>query len=859
MSEETQSGTGESGGGGKPPRRPKVVLLIPQKREVSEKHLANLRESALTDETIKLAELYTESSHHALAALVERKTWPRLCGAALVFPFYYPDATEPHAARVRPTTPRVIKKGTKRHEVKYDQAESHGQLTYFTPRARAGRWYADASRVCYWTEGEKKTLVFDQLGLCCVGLTGVWNWGDKKHKQETGEERLAPVLREHVAIMGRRHVIVFDADYHTNEDIQLAAARLCGVLLAAGALSVRFVCPPSREQKGIDDYFAAYGGEHMLKLLESADTIEPADPKEPLQLVRKLKALKDAPIANDLRVPEGYEVQRDGALWRSGDEKHGDVKVARSPILIQRHLDDYYTHDGRTDICFDRDGRWVSLCVTRRAIADSRTMIAELTPFGAPVTSNNAAKIVDWLEDFERVNSGRIERVACVARAGWHTIDDERVFVLDKPIFQDPERERPLALDTRGDRRKLFSALAPRGHFSEHLAALKRAWQADPACAAMICGALAATLLEPLGMPNFAMHSSGDSSRGKTSMLKIAASTFGDPHNDQWVASWNTTHVAAELRAATLTDLPQCYDEVGASDPAQIERLVYMLVNGGGKTRGTRELVLRETPSWRTVVLSTGERELADHRTATGAQVRVIPLPVVSFGNLTAAEVDLVRETCAANAGSFGRAWTEFVLAIDDWGAFRDSLAQYTQVLREQAKVAEGGTSTNTLETRVASYFAVLAVAEDIAAQLGLGERGGRTMLNLFTDKEHRDSVEPLADRLEGLVHDWTTSEPDAFPQLEMGQAGEEDRLPKSARPNGRLYGFRKPGCIIFIPAQFRAFCDGHRVSSLEGLRAWKHRGWLVHDAGRLDKNLRIGGKTQRFYVLLTQPEDEAQ
>lgn len=850
VSEETHSGADGGGNGGRrPPSKPKVVPL-PQKREVSEKHLANLRASALTDETIALAELYTEANHHALAALVQRKGWNRLCGAALVIPFYLPDATEPHAYRVRPTTPRVEKRGSKRREVKYDQAEAHGSLIYFTPRARAGRWYADPARLLYWTEGEKKALVFDQLELSCVGLTGVWNWSDPTHRAETGEERLHPTIREHVAIAGRRHVICFDADARDNEQVMLAAARLCGVLLAAGALSVRFVCPPTREQKGIDDYFTAFGGDVVVKLLESAGEIEPADPKSPLHRVRKLRALREAPVNDNLRVPEGYEVQKDGALWRTnGDDKHGDVKVARAPILIQRYLDDYYTHDGRVDLCFDRESRWVSLCVSRKAIADSRTMVAELAPYGAPCTSNNAAKLVDWLEDFERVNSGLIERVACVGRAGWHTIDDERVFVADKPLFADDERERPLALDTRGDRRKLFAALAPRGDRDLHLTALRRAWTADPGAAAVIAGALAAPLLEPLGAANFAIHLPGDSSRGKTSMLKIAASVYGDPHNDHWVASWNTTPVAAELRAAVLTDLPQCYDEVGSSDPAQIERMVYMLVNGGGKTRGQRDLSLRETPSWHTVVLSTGERELADQSTATGAQIRVIQLPVVGFGRLSAAEIDELRESCAAHAGAFGRHWIETLLSIEDWEPFRESLRTFTRSMRAQAKDA--------LEGRTASYFAILAVAEAIASQLGLGEAGGLTMQRLFADQTRRETVDALADRAMSLVLDWVMSEPEAFPELEYG-AGGEDKPPRP-RGSARLHGFRRPELrqVIFITAEFRSFCEQHRLSSRETLREWAQRGWLVHDLGRLDKELRIAGKKQRFYVV-EQPGEDA-
>lgn len=841
MSEGTQS----KGSGGRGPKP--TVVPLPQAREVSEKHLETLRASGLNDETIRLAELYTEANHRALAAIVQRKVWPRQCNAALVFPFYLPDGALA-GYRVRPTNPRTEKHGKRVRVVKYDQSEQLGVLVYFTPRARAARLYADAALVCFWTEGEKKALVLDELGLCCVGLTGVWNWGDVAHRRATGEDRLHPNIRDHVVVAARHHVIVFDADARDNDQVQLAAARLCGVLFAAGALSVRFVCPPSAEQKGIDDYYAVHRAEGVLRLLETATALEPADPKNPLLRVSRVRALRDAPVSPELRLPEGYNVEKDGTLWKVGDDKHGDQKIGRGAILLQRYLDDLYTHEGRVDLCFGRDDRWVSLCVTRMAIADSRTMISELAQFGAPITSNNASKLVDWFEDLERVNAGRIERIACVARAGWHQLEGERIFVLAEPVFAHPERTPQLALDTRGDRRRMFGALTARGSLRAHVAALRTAWEADPVCAAVICGAVAATLLEPLGAPNFAIHLTGDSSRGKTSILKISSSVFGDPNDERWVASWNTTGVAAELRAAVLTDLPQCYDEVGATDAQTIERMVYMLVNGGGRTRGTQDLQLRETQSWRTVVLSTGERELADQSTATGAQVRVIQFPVGGFGALQAAEVDALREACAANAGMLGRQWVEMLLDIDDWDGLRETLAANIRTLRESVQC-------DPLQGRVAAYFALLGLAESLLSQLGIGHHDGRTMARLFADQDRRERTESLADRSVQLAREWVSAEPDAFPELQYVTNGDEG---PSGRSNGRvLHGFRRSATTtLFIPHQFRKFCDDQRLGSRQVLRAWAERGWLQHEPGRLDKDVRIGGAKSRFYILEITDDD---
>jgi hypothetical protein len=852
QNDDTKSGDG--GGGKKKPPKPKLVEL-PRERTITDRHKVDLVKSGLTDETCKLAELYTEIIPENIARIVGRHGWPRVCGNALVFPFYLPGETTPHAYRIKPTNPRKSheKKRDGTHKlIKYDQAAEHGQLVYYAPRARIRGAYGDITSTLYWTEGEKKALVLDQLGFTCIGLTGVWNYGDLDYKRDAGGERLHERLRDHALVAGRAHVICYDADSRTNDDVMMAAGRLAGVLLAAGATSVKFICPPSNEHKGIDDYFAAYGEEITRQLLSAAETIEPISPKDPLTKLRSIKALRDAPIEGDMRLPPGYSIDREGTLWSIGDEKHGDSKVARAPIIIQRYLDDYYTGEGRVEVCFERDNRWAQATISRKAIVDSKTLVGELAIFGAPVTSNNASRIIDWFDDLERVNVGRIPRVACVARTGWHEIDGQNIFVLDEPVVIDGENKPQLAIDNRGDRKKLFGSLRsvaadkPEAEAEQleqaHLDALRRAWRADDVCAALIAGALAAPLLQVLKAPNFGVHLPGDSSRGKTSMLKIAGSVYGDPNSEQWVANWNITPVAAELRASTLADLPQLYDEAGVADEEQTQRLVYMLINGGGKARGNVSLQLRETPSWHTIVLSTGERRLADDQSATGAQIRIIHLPVSRFGDLGADGVDELRETCIRHAGAFGRMWIESLLSTDDWRPIREAYKLFVKELRAEAK--------QPLQARLANYVAVLCVAEHLAAELGLGDKRAATMKRLFSaDSERHETVLDLAERSRELALNWSMAEVDAFPPLRVQSSGATEPDRKGAARV--LHGYRRDdGELIFIPAQFKKWCSDHRMSSGEVLNSWKERGWLDHAPKRLEKQVRIGSKVSWLYVL---------
>jgi hypothetical protein len=280
----------------------------------------------------------------------------------------------------------------------------------------------------------------------------------------------------------------------------------------------------------------------------------------------------------------------------------------------------------------------------------------------------------------------------------------------------------------------------------------------------MICAAFAAPLLRRLGLPNFAVHLCGDSSRGKTSMLKCAASVYADPDLAAWVASWNATAAGLERRAAALCDLPQCYDEAGLSDPKAVEQAVYALINGAGRQRSTKDLQLRETLQWHTVVLSTGETEIAGDEAATGAQVRVISLPVGGFGELGAAEVDGVREACRANAGAAGARWLRDLAgwAAEDWAEASIGFRE----LRDELRATLDG---DALAGRVAGYFGLLAFVEAQLADWGIGDAAGETMRRAFANlrsggEDGGGRVQPARVRVLEALAEWVASAPNSFP-----------------------------------------------------------------------------------------------
>src|SRR5262245_36908164 len=415
--------------------KPKVVPL-PVKRELSPQHIEQLQASGLDAETMSLAELYTEVNPNALKLILERP-YARAWGPALVIPFYLPGATEPHQYRLKPTHPRVEKRRGKPREVKYDQSSRAGILGYFPPRARASDGYHDAGQMLVWTEGVKQTLALDQLGYVCVGLCGVWNWSDPHERDATGGDCLHAQIREHVVVAGREHLICYDADSRQKKDVMHAAARLGGLLLSQGASRVRFVCPPLGGPKGIDDYLGAHGADATRALLATAEVLEAVDPKRPRPRIRANKAFADCPIHKEASIPDGFDLREDGSLWKlSQSERAPDVLVAPTPLFFQRQFVDHESSEGRVQVCYREGDGWVEREISQLAVGDARTMVAELTPVCIPVVSSNAARTVEWLHLYERLNAEFIPKVMSFGRVGWHQ-HDGRVFVLGEPVLPD--------------------------------------------------------------------------------------------------------------------------------------------------------------------------------------------------------------------------------------------------------------------------------------------------------------------------------------------------------------------------------------------------------------------------------------
>lgn len=307
----------------------------------------------------------------------------------------------------------------------------------------------------------------------------------------------------------------------------------------------------------------------------------------------------------------------------------------------------------------------------------------------------------------------------CTDRIGWHGC----AFVLPHETIGD-HSER-IVFQTENAQENTFRTKGTPAQWRERIAV---------PCAgnsrlvfALAC-AFAGPLLRPAQMESGGFHFRGDSSSGKTTALKVAASVYGGP---SYLQRWRTTDNALEATAAQHCDGLLILDELAQVDPKTAGECAYMLANEQSKARATRTGTPRTRLSWRLLFLSAGELGLADHmaegmkRARVGQEVRMADIPadagkgMGAFENLHGHEGGsnfsryLVGQ--AGNVyGATGRAWLQWLTENADTLNSRIREASAALAAQIVPEAASGQVE------RVGARFALVGAAGELATEAGL-------------------------------------------------------------------------------------------------------------------------------------------
>ena len=208
-------------------------------------HLADLRKSGLSDETIKTAGVYS----------VRPADIPKILGwdstniqSALAFS--YP-GTE--FVRLKVFPPYKDKKG---HAVKYLQRKGSPPRLYIPPLT--AKIVKDPTAPLTITEGEKKALKACQEGVPCIAIGGLWCW----------VEEGMPITDLDGIAWAKREVSFYpDSDVWARPELIKAIYAFAKELEGRGAKVMIPILPGGEDPKvGLDDYLIKTGREGLQKL-----------------------------------------------------------------------------------------------------------------------------------------------------------------------------------------------------------------------------------------------------------------------------------------------------------------------------------------------------------------------------------------------------------------------------------------------------------------------------------------------------------------------------------------------------------------------------------------------------------------
>lgn len=510
------------------------------------------------------------------------------------------------------------------------------------------------------TEGEKKAAKAVQEGFPCVAIAGVDMWADSTARRtemanHQSRSPSTPLLKRLADLAtDRKCLVVFDSDARENYQVRGARRRLKDALLFQAADWTREMDLPVLKQAdalkmGLDDLLVHPEGRAQL---ESAIKAMLGMETQRLTPLYQLPYGKFAESTLYYTVPNLSPrdnfgpscIFKDTVVENSEGVKTVVTKeICSTRVWLSRVI---HSADEDGDTLYELSfvphtkrypERLVGGCELLKLSQAKEDLLGNR---GAMVEGKYRSSLENFLVDCQKYGpSAKLVRITQGTRQrGWRGEGDAAAFVMASKVVtatavsREDDPDAPLipipsgsddtlrhALKVAGDgelwQRAIITHILPSPvatmYFAAGLAGLLRYW-----CA---------------GSENFIVHLYGASSGGKTTVLKAAASAWGNPK--RLIDTWKATSNGIERKAVGRNDMAMFLDEAGMADEHCLVDSIYSIGNGSEKIRATRDVRERKASQFRLVALSTGEKQLVRGTKFAGQEVRAIELRTDQTGH----------------------------------------------------------------------------------------------------------------------------------------------------------------------------------------------------------------------------------
>lgn len=341
-----------------------------------------------------------------------------------------------------------------------------------------------------------------------------------------------------------------------------------------------------------------------------------------------------------------YKIKADGIYLLHRDKQGAILQeqlITHKPLLITGFL-----YEPEADITYVQlelyhARAWHKLPLKTLEEISRTNPIITLANNNVDINISNARQVIEYLSCLRSCLQEVLPQQKLCKYLGW---EQDKFYLpgrgIDNSVFMLSDGE-------------LYRAVAQgKGEWETWLATYGRLCGSSIVARFIISCALAAPLLERVGFkgsPLVLLY--GKKGSGKSTLMRFAASVWG---NDNFMYPCNGTLSGFELRAKLLSGLPFFLDDVqlmrGRADFNDfMQAFIYMLFNGYGKQRATKELGSAKLNRWQTLNILSSETTVVTPEFYGGAARRILEISLPK-----ALERELISECNKTSAHCYGLA-----------------------------------------------------------------------------------------------------------------------------------------------------------------------------------------------------------
>lgn len=339
----------------------------------------------------------------------------------------------------------------------------------------------------------------------------------------------------------------------------------------------------------------------------------------------------------------------------------GEVCACYHPIMPVKRLVNIENNKERMVVAWNKDGYWKEHIFDKSILFSANKIVTHMAEYGILTSSENSRYLVKYFCDIESLNIREIPIQLSTSRMGW--LNDFEDFM---PYVED------IAFDSESAFQNAYDSIKQKGSEDEYIELLKQIRKRNRK-EPMLCyvTSLSSILVEICGTLPFIFHLYGEAGKGKTVTSMLAASAWGNPSENGYLADPKSTNTAIEFYLDFLNNLPYICDDISKIEAEvkgskgafkSFSEFIYFLCSGTGKKRSNVNLGVNKVATWRNCSITNAEKPLTSEISNGGELLRVIELETApgyvfddgAGGKITA---DIIRN----NYGHIGKKFVEVV------------------------------------------------------------------------------------------------------------------------------------------------------------------------------------------------------